>query len=70
MKHTMTFDSEDMSDMEQFRRCNVSDKMARILYDCCNQDRSMLCVEISEKSGKAIREACFDAGINFDEIWT
>ena len=70
MKHTMTFDSEDMSDMEAFRRCNVADKMARILYDCCNQDGGLCSIQISEKSGKAIREACFDAGINFEEIYT
>ena len=70
MKHTMTFDSEDMHDMEAFRRCNVADKMACILFACCNQDRRDVSVKISSYSSKIIREACFDAGINFEEIYT
>jgi len=70
MKHTMTFDSEDMHDMELFRRCNVADKMARILHDCVNQDGGLCSIQISEESSKHIREACWDNGINFDEIYT
>ena len=70
MKHTMIFDSEDMQDMEVFRRYCTADAMAHILYDCVNQDSACKTVTISAKSSKAIREACCDAGIRFDEIWS
>jgi len=70
MQITMTFDSEDMHDMELLRRHNVADKMAGLLYDLCHPGRGVGTRKVGKGTAMKILRWCEDDGIDFSEIYS
>jgi hypothetical protein len=66
----MEFDLSDTYDVEECHRHYVTDKMVALLYNLVENDNVLAEPKISKQASKAIREACWDAGIIFDDIYS